>query len=246
MSSEDDQKPTQVRSPRSPSETLKDAIDRVEKLMAGLGRGAAPVEAVAKAIGFAGLSGASRSALASLSYYGLLSKQGANYKISDLALKIIRPLSPEERVAALLEAHLSPRLFAEIQQAHPDASEPVLANLLLHRGFTEEGAKRAAYVFKDNLEFLKSSGYSWSEYQGASEVAKSSQKLPDSPSKNTVTQTLIASNELPVPIGEGMVARVPFPMSEEDFELFIGTLNLWKKKLVKKPDPPKQGGSVLD
>lgn len=27
-------------------------------------------------------------------------------------------------------------------------------------------------------------------------------------------------------------------MTEEDFDLFIGTLNLWKKKLVKKPDQP--------
>lgn len=43
-------------------------------------------------------------------------------------------------------------------------------------------------------------------------------------------------NELPVPIGDGLVARVPFPMTEEDFELLIGTLQLWKKKLVKPSD----------
>jgi len=25
------------------------------------------------------------------------------------------------------------------------------------------------------------------------------------------------------------VARIPFPMTEDDFDLLIGTLNLWKK-----------------
>jgi hypothetical protein len=47
-----------------------------------------------------------------------------------------------------------------------------------------------------------------------------------------------AIQEMPVLVGPGKVARIPFPMTEEDFDLFIGTLNLWKKKLVKKPDQP--------
>lgn len=50
--------------------------------------------------------------------------------------------------------------------------------------------------------------------------------------------------ELPIPLGNGHVARVPFPMTEEDFNLFVGTLNLWKKKLVYVPDPFMQ--SVQD
>lgn len=40
-------------------------------------------------------------------------------------------------------------------------------------------------------------------------------------------------SELPIPIA-GRLARIPFPMSEDDFDLFIGTLQLWKKKLVRK------------
>ena len=41
--------------------------------------------------------------------------------------------------------------------------------------------------------------------------------------------------ELPVPLDNGMVASVPYPMTEEDFELLIGTLQLWKKRLVQPP-----------
>lgn len=238
MSTENDAKIAQSRSPRSPSETLKDAIDRMEKLLGGLGRGAAPQEAVAKAIGFGGLSGASRSALASLSYYGFLTKQGNNYKISDLALRILRPVSPADKIAALAEAQATPRLFSEIQQDHPDASEAVLANLLLHKGFTEEGAKRAAYVFKDNVEFMKNSGYVAGQNQAAS-ADTNQQPAPKSAQPIVNQATSISPNELPVPIGEGMVARVPFPMTEEDFALLIGTLNLWKKKLTAQPKEEK-------
>jgi hypothetical protein len=237
MSNDADSDITLTRSPRSPSETLKDAIDRAEKLLAGLGRGAGPVEAVAKAIGFGGLSGASRSSLASLTSYGFLTKQGNNYRISDLALRILRPLNPADRIAAIAEAQSSPKLFAEIQQDHPEASEDVLANLLLHKGFTEDRAKRAAYVFKDNVEFLKNSGYVASQNQAAS-VAKTTQAETKSNTTSVSQSPAISANELPVPIGEGRVARVPFPMSEEDFDLFIGTLNLWKKKLTAKPTKP--------
>ncbi len=41
--------------------------------------------------------------------------------------------------------------------------------------------------------------------------------------------------ELPVPLDNGLVASVPYPMTEEDFELLIGTLQLWKKRLVQPP-----------
>ena len=42
-----------------------------------------------------------------------------------------------------------------------------------------------------------------------------------------------ARRELPVPLDNGLVARVPYPMSEEDFSLLMDTLQLWKKRLVR-------------
>ncbi len=42
--------------------------------------------------------------------------------------------------------------------------------------------------------------------------------------------------ELPVPLDNGLVASVPYPMTEEDFLLLIDTLQLWKKRLVQ-PTP---------
>ena len=42
-------------------------------------------------------------------------------------------------------------------------------------------------------------------------------------------------SELAVPIGNGLAVKVPFPMSKDDFEMLIGSLHLWKKKLIE-PD----------
>ena len=42
----------------------------------------------------------------------------------------------------------------------------------------------------------------------------------------------MARRELPVPLDNDLVARVPYPMTEEDFRLLIDTLQLWKKRLV--------------
>ncbi len=42
----------------------------------------------------------------------------------------------------------------------------------------------------------------------------------------------MARRELPVPLENDLVARVPYPMTEEDFLLLIDTLQLWKKRLV--------------
>ena len=39
----------------------------------------------------------------------------------------------------------------------------------------------------------------------------------------------MARRELPVPLDNDLVARVPYPMTEEDFLLLIDTLQLWKK-----------------
>jgi hypothetical protein len=43
----------------------------------------------------------------------------------------------------------------------------------------------------------------------------------------------IVRRELPVPLDNDLVARVPYPMTEEDFLLLIETLQLWKKRLVR-------------
>jgi hypothetical protein len=50
-------------------------------------------------------------------------------------------------------------------------------------------------------------------------------------------------NELPILVGNNRVARIPFPMSEEDFDLLLETLQLWKRRIVKAREPSGVGVS---
>ncbi len=55
----------------------------------------------------------------------------------------------------------------------------------------------------------------------------------ESPSREGSGPWSMARRELPVPLDNDLVARVPYPMTEEDFLLLIDTLQLWKKRLVQ-------------
>lgn len=44
---------------------------------------------------------------------------------------------------------------------------------------------------------------------------------------------------LPILIGEQLrCATIPFPMDEQDFEMMLSTLALWKRRLVLPPTQP--------
>lgn len=61
---------------------------------------------------------------------------------------------------------------------------------------------------------------------------------------NRQNPALVKPAELAVPMGE-WVARVPYPVSEEDFELFLDTLRLWKRKMTKPPESFSQTNALI-
>lgn len=227
------------RSPRFPASPLQDVLKHVERIYTEAGRSALDSEAIVKIMGYNGLNGASRAEFAALNGYGVLAKSGTAFKVSDEAMGAIRPIDDAEKLKHIRKLALNPPLFSEIFKDHKDCTETVLATVLQRKGFTEDGAKRAAKVWRDNLEFAKlgDQGYSADDNQvetdgdGDTKGSDTTKTTPQVKNKGNM-ETAIQAGELPIPIA-GKVARIPFPMSEDDFELFIGTLQLWKKKLVK-------------
>lgn len=144
----------QDRSPRSPKIPLKEALEYTRKLYGNAGRSIIPREMAAKAMGYGGLNGAALTTLATVSQYGLLEKQGNKVGVSPLALRIFHP-SLEGPDSAIREAALSPSVFQSVFENHHQLSEPLLANHLVHQGFTMEAAKKVASVYKENAEFAK-------------------------------------------------------------------------------------------
>src|SRR5262245_55647075 len=137
------------RSPRFPGESLPESVARVERLYASAGRSLVTSEIAAEGIGYTSLSGASKTALAALAYYGLIQREGDKHRISELGLRLIRPISDKDKLDAARTAILRPPVFAQIDENHAECTEQVLASILLRSGFTDEGARRAAKVYKE-------------------------------------------------------------------------------------------------
>lgn len=236
---------TRERSPKFPSLTIPECLLSVEKLYGEAGRSLIDAEIAAKSIGYSGLNGASRTTLAAISGYGLLERHGSKHRISDLALHAIRPLSEEDKRSTLRKIFMTPPIFQKIAQEHPNCSESVLASILVRDGFTDEGAKRAARIFKDNFEFTEfnesfqlsttvSNDYPQSE---SSEMFPSTNLKPLMSSVETSGRprgTVLATFKIPLGLSEAELTFTGERLEPEDFDALTDYVAIFKKQYERK------------
>lgn len=55
----------------------------------------------------------------------------------------------------------------------------------------------------------------------------------------------IETKVLQIPVGDS-VTLIPFPMSEEDFDMMLATLDLWKKRIVHNKSETFAKRTALD
>jgi len=239
----------QERSPRSPSHSLAESLDNIEKVYRECGRSEVPAEVAAAAMGYSSLSGASRTALASLSYYNLLHRQGVMQKVSDVALRILRPLSESSKLEALSIAVKSPQIFADLWDNQQNCSENVLSSILVHRGYTEEGARKTARVFKENVEFM-SAFASLSPVDAPEEQpqpvpevsAKSDRKEPEPVSaaiQREPRAAVLATYKIPLGANEAELVFTGEVLEPEDFDALIDYVEIFKRQFLRKLRAPK-------
>lgn len=225
------------RSPWCPRSSLEDAVELSRQLFAKAGRSSIAPEVAVKALGYKGISGASLAILGALSQYGLINRGKGEVSITPLALRLVHPTSATDESAAKKEAALNPRVFARIFESYHDCSEDILASHLIHEDFPPDGARRAAQIYKVNSEFAKlvKSGY---DGPIAEDSAPEDEPRATPPAKKPMISQIL-EQQLPIPLGDRM-ANIPMPISEEDFELLIQTLNLWKSRLIRpRPENPE-------
>lgn len=147
---------SRVRSPNYPVIGLEGAIVKAEQVYGSIHTTPADREEVAVALGYSGLNGASARVTSALIQYDLLEKTGTNYKISDLAMKIIFPENSRERVEAIREAALAPKIFAETFD-HFQNRIPSDRNLEIYfsrKGFAKSAVGKAIEAYKETLKLL--------------------------------------------------------------------------------------------
>lgn len=154
---------TRGRSPNYPSIGLPAALEAVRKLWATEKRTAVPPDVAAKAMGYGGLSGASRAMLATLRQYGLIGSGDGAVAISDDAVTIlVHQPADAEWAEAVNRVARTPDLFRELFEKYPHASDSAInAYLITKRHFAPDAARKAIRAFRDTSSLVSrpESGY---------------------------------------------------------------------------------------
>jgi hypothetical protein len=229
------------RSPKAPKLSLEESIERVRRIYQKAGKAAINKEVLVQAIGYSGISGASLTVLATLRQYGLLEANGDLLYVSPLSLRLLHPVNTDQETKARRESALLPQVFFQLNsEGFHIADEDVICNHLIQSGFATDGARVVARIFKENTDFAKlneqvnnTTGLEVFESDQPKLAQNQAFKIEEPASRSTQTGYAVPAGYLPIPIGDGRVAVVPLQISEEDFELFRATLDLWKKKIVR-------------
>ena len=176
------------RSPGYPNFGLQEAVSRISKVFQADRRNPLDREIVAKHIGYSGISGAADKAIATLGHFGLLERVSkGEVRVSQLAVDILHPETPEKRKSALLDAAFKPDLFAELRErfAEGKMSESALRSYLVRNGYQNAAIDPAVKAYMATSQFLElerayeSDGPSIEEPR---ESARQEGDLPPSPS----------------------------------------------------------------
>jgi hypothetical protein len=240
-----------MRSPNYPAMSLRDSVQRTRSLWAKEKRTAVPAEVAAKAIGYSGISGPSRTALASMKKYGLIESDDKTVRVSELALRILHAANDQDSISALQEAALKPELFASLYDSHADASDDAISSYLIVKlDFSESGARQVIKSYRDTIslalldrpEYITAHNHTRvsdiqaSENEGVSYDFRNRVTHLNSDSEG-VNAKKSGMQTISVPLGDGVFAEVRVGVSELKPEHFRA-LKLYLEVAEKLLTPP--------
>ncbi len=219
------------RSPRFPFISLEEAVELLRKLDSFQGDPSQPLKRpeILKALDYASLHGAAVKTIGALRAYDLLEKQGEGLRITEVGRGILSASTDEERTGFLQRAALSPLMFRQIWRNARHCSRPELKELLLGRGFTEPGAKRASRIYRKNDRFADLASLELEPVLPERGPGKNRKGLDRQVRPGRAAAA--PSNQLRLPLSAG-TAIIPKGISEEEFTVLMQTLRTWKDQLV--------------
>lgn len=145
------------KSPRAPSISLDDAIEKVGKIYDKERCHAAPIEGVAQHLGYkSATNGAALSTVASLKYYGLLDRPKEGMVAVSKRYEEYR-FAPQESIKReLISSWLkSPPVFADLLEKYVSdlPSDATLKFDLIQKGFAPAAADVCLQVFRKSVDF---------------------------------------------------------------------------------------------
>ncbi|MDF1656680.1 MAG: hypothetical protein P1U58_03650 [Verrucomicrobiales bacterium] len=227
------------RSPRFPFVLLEEAVELLRKLDAYQSDRSATLKRpeILKALDYASLHGAAVKTIGAMRAYDLLEKSGDGLRISPVGAAILDASSDEERRPNLQKAALSPLTFRNLWRTARHMKRSELIELLLSRGFTEQGAKRASRIYRKNDELA--SLQTLELEPELPERAPAKKKMAAARKRARIQNANAQPNMLRLPLSTG-VAVIPKGISREEFKLLMETLRAWRGQLIEESPAAKK------
>lgn len=233
------------RSPNYPKMSLAQALELAKQLYTKAGKAKiSPIVAVG-ALGYNGMNGAALGTLGGISQYGLIDRErGKSVSISSLAIKLIHPLNPDQEAASKREAALLPQVFNDLYSSGFQKCDiDVICNNLIQNGFTPDGARKAATVFKENVvisnlcdEGILSQDEPVNEDEDLKREKQNDSETVDNPAVSTPKkkETMLAIYSIPLIKCEAKLEFSGECLTPQDFEILVDYVELFKKRFERR------------
>ena len=241
-----------MRSPNYPALSLEDAVKATKTLWDKNRCATISREAVAKDLGYSGLTGRSLQVLGALNQYGLTENVSKGYmRVTKDGEQVLIGFPEDVKRKAISRASRSPAFFGDIYERFEGAvpGENAVRFFLLQGGFTNDGVEKAMKVFADTNRFVEINGDSESYGKAAEDGANSPPEIP-------AKEEIAVATAAPPTKGQGMdslfwtggpldfnyssngLAVVGKTNSASELRAFIERLTTLANLL---PDTPKEG-----
>jgi len=242
-------------------------VGRAEAIYKHEGKYAAPVDVVLSHWGYTGMSGPASRQVAALKKFGLIEDEGSKtdrqIRLSDLALRIVMPDSPERaeslKVAALKPA-IHQELLAKYKDGLPASDGSIRWHLVSDLGFTENAAQELIAEYRATLKFAGLDPSSPPDNLGATDIQEpeedpsqsrdmdmSDARPPNGTTPSTreeaeqnETKTKASSTmrdlTIPLPGTAWVKIEGEFPMAEDSWDQLLAMLSAMKPGLTRPND----------
>ncbi len=146
------------QSPGYPNFALPKGIELVRKIFSADRRNPIDREVAAKHLGYSSVSGASDKVLGSLGHFGLIEKAGkGQVRVTQTAVDILHPASPEGKKRALQQAAFNPSIFEDIRAHFSDGlpSEAALKSWLMREEFLDRAILPVTKAYLGTCQYLE-------------------------------------------------------------------------------------------
>ena len=238
------------RSKNCPNIALSVAVELARKLYNKAGKTKIKAEVAANALGYSGMNGAALTTLGAISQYGLIDRDKGMVSISAAAVRVLHPTTKDQEIHTLEELALNPAVFNELYtNGFNNADEDVISNHLIQNGFTPDRAKKAASVFKANIELANLNGNSIKESNVAPNntstpqeftLAGGPQDLIDAHEamfgaiEKKKSQRMLAQYTVPIGSTEFAITVTGEKLGAEDFDVLKEYADIWKRQFERK------------